>query len=102
VLLHDNARPHIAGLITNLLTNFRWEVFNHPPYSPDLAPSDYHAFPNLKGALGGKRFHTTRELEDAVSSYFHNLDAEWYARGIENLVSRYDKCLQRNGDYVEK
>ncbi len=27
---------------------------------------------------------------------------EFYHIGIEKLVTRYQKCLNRNGDYVEK
>jgi histone-lysine N-methyltransferase SETMAR len=48
VLLHDNARPHTAAQTVQLLQRFRWEIFDHPLYSPDLAPSDYHLFMHLK------------------------------------------------------
>ncbi|GBM20514.1 hypothetical protein AVEN_61054-1 [Araneus ventricosus] len=34
VLLHDNARPHSAGVTQNLIQQFGWEQFDHPPYSP--------------------------------------------------------------------
>lgn len=44
ILQHDNARPHIARTIRDTLTRLDWEVLPHPPYSPDLAPSDYHLF----------------------------------------------------------
>ena len=44
VLLHDNARPLTVRRSTHLLKEFSWEVFNHPPYSPDLAPSNFHLF----------------------------------------------------------
>jgi hypothetical protein len=27
-----------------MLRNFMWEVLEHPPYSPDLAPSNFHLF----------------------------------------------------------
>lgn len=40
LLIHDNARPHIAARTRELLDQFGWDVFDHPPYSPDLAPSD--------------------------------------------------------------
>ena len=39
---HDNARPHVAIPVKNYLENSGLEVLPHPPYSPDLAPSDYH------------------------------------------------------------
>jgi hypothetical protein len=47
VLLHDNAHPHTAAGTRALLDHFNWELFDHPPYRPDLAPSDYHLFTYL-------------------------------------------------------
>ncbi|GFV00062.1 histone-lysine N-methyltransferase SETMAR [Trichonephila clavipes] len=48
---HDNARPHTANRTTALAERFGWEMVSHPPYSPDLAPSDFHLFPELKKTL---------------------------------------------------
>jgi transposase len=36
LLLHDSARPHTANETNETLQNFKWEVLEHPPYSPDL------------------------------------------------------------------
>jgi histone-lysine N-methyltransferase SETMAR len=44
VLPHDNAHPHKAVRSRELVGHFNWELSDHPPYSPDLAPSDYHLF----------------------------------------------------------
>ena len=44
VLLHDNARPHVAKQIQDLLASFQWEVLDHPAYGPDLSPCDFHVF----------------------------------------------------------
>jgi transposase len=41
MLLHDNARPHTAARIRALLEHFNWELFDHPPYNPDLTLRDY-------------------------------------------------------------
>jgi transposase len=38
VLLHDNKRSHTAARTQALLKHFNWELFDYPPYSPDLAP----------------------------------------------------------------
>ncbi|CAH2101194.1 unnamed protein product [Euphydryas editha] len=68
----------------------------------DLAPSDYHLFPNLKKWLGGKKIKSNREVIDAVNEYFEGLDESHYKNGITALEHRYEKCINFNGDYVEK
>ena len=37
---HDNARSHTARLTLEKIEIMGLEVLLHPPYSPDLAPSD--------------------------------------------------------------
>ncbi|KAG5319672.1 MOS1T transposase, partial [Pseudoatta argentina] len=44
ILLHDNARPHVAKPVKTYLETLKWEALPHPPYSPDIAPSDFHLF----------------------------------------------------------
>ena len=53
ILLHDNARPHMANTIMALLQKFKWEVLGRPPYSSDLSPCDYVIFGPLEKALRG-------------------------------------------------
>jgi histone-lysine N-methyltransferase SETMAR len=50
VLLYDNVRPHMstAARTRVLLEQFNWELFDRPPYTPDLAPSNCHLFTYLK------------------------------------------------------
>jgi hypothetical protein len=45
--------------------NCSGNFFEHPPYSAELAPSDFHLFRPLKKNLGGKRF-TVEEDETEV------------------------------------
>jgi len=101
-LLHDNARPHVSLQTQELLTNFGWTVIPHPPYSPDLAPSDYHLFPKLKEHLGGLRFNTDDDVKEEVNRFLKGLEANFFDMGIQKLEHRLQKCLDRNGDYVEK
>ena len=74
VLLHVKALPHTARRSTHLKQDFCWEVFNHPPYSPDLAPSDFHLLSHLKKFLYGQHqsFQIDRETEMSVNTVFPN------------------------------
>ncbi|KAJ4425552.1 hypothetical protein ANN_27747, partial [Periplaneta americana] len=101
VLLHENARPHTAASTRELLDQFGWEIFDHPPYSPDLSPSDFHLFTKLTDFLGGTRFGSDEELKKTVNTWLNDLAAEECKTGILKLVNRYDKCLNVGGDYVE-
>jgi histone-lysine N-methyltransferase SETMAR len=74
----------------------------HAPYSPDLAPSDYHVFGPLKKFLAGQRLISDDDTKTAVRLWFRSQPAEFYNSGIYKLVLRWDKCLNRGGDYVEK
>ncbi|KAL4143904.1 hypothetical protein QTP88_006158 [Uroleucon formosanum] len=82
-LLHDNARPHTANVTKQLLDSFGLDVLNHPPYSPDLVPSDYHLFTSLKKHMGGKQFSTDEEVKGAVDKWSKEVAAEFYETGIK-------------------
>ena len=100
IFLHDNARPDTAARTNALIKLFKWEIFDHPPYCPDLAPSDNHLF-KMKAWLATQRFHTNEELMDGVNNWLHNLAAPFFDEGLQKLVSRYDKCLNVDGNYMQ-
>ena len=52
---HDNAPVHTARAVTDVLAGYKWELLEHPRYSPDLAPCDFHLFPKMKEHLRGHR-----------------------------------------------
>ncbi|XP_018352128.1 PREDICTED: histone-lysine N-methyltransferase SETMAR-like [Trachymyrmex septentrionalis] len=84
------------------LDQLRFELVAHPPYSPDLAPSDYYLFPNLKRWFQGKRFRSNKEVIAETEVYFEDLDLSYYRKGIEMLENRYTKFIALEGNYVEE
>ncbi|GBL84136.1 Histone-lysine N-methyltransferase SETMAR [Araneus ventricosus] len=102
LLLHDNARPCTAAQTRDLLDSFGWEILDHPMYIPDLAPSDFHLFRHLKHHLGGNHYNADEDVKTAMTSWLTEQAASFYEEGIQNLVVRYDKCLNKLGSFVEK
>mgnify|MGYP003415101186 FL=1 len=102
LLHHDNARPHCSRETLGKIDRLKFEVLPHPPYSPDLAPCDFWLFPELKKYLKGIHFESDDELKRAVETWFKMQPLEFFANGFQKWVSRWRKCIDLNGDYVEK
>jgi histone-lysine N-methyltransferase SETMAR len=84
------------------LRDLHYELLEHPPYSPDLAPSDFCFYPKLKLILAGQRFSSNQEVIAAVKGYFSDLTNNHYRDGITALERSWNKCISLEGDYVEK
>jgi hypothetical protein len=92
LMLHDNTRPHAAYATRDTLHHFGWGVLDHPPYSPDLSPCDYHEFGPLKKTLKGRWFNFDEAVREAVEQWFIQQPVS-FAEGITELVQNWDKCL---------
>ena len=102
-MLHqDNAPVHTSRVAMDAVRECGYELLPHPPYSPDLAPSDFHLFPRLKKHLRGRRFDDDGELTAAVEGWLGDQDVDFYRSGINDWKTRWDKCVELEGDYVEK
>ena len=77
-LQHDNARPHTARSTVATIQDLSFECLPHPPYSPDLASSDFHVFGPLKGAMGGKYFRSEEEVQQAVHDWLHSQPKDFF------------------------
>jgi histone-lysine N-methyltransferase SETMAR len=91
VLLHDNAYPHTAARTPALLERFNWELFDHRPYSPDLAPSDYQLFSYLKNWLGSQHFNNNEELMEGVTTWLHSHVADFFDTQMQKLTPQYQQ-----------
>jgi hypothetical protein len=59
-------------------------------------------FLHLKKFLAGQRFNNDEDVKRAVQNWLSSQAATFYDKGIQKLVSRYDKCLNNGRNYVEK
>jgi hypothetical protein len=84
------------------IRDLHYELLEHPPYSPDLAPSDFHLFQKLKIFVAGLSFSSNQEAIAAVEGYFADSKENHYRDEIMALEHRWNKCTCLKGDYVEK
>ncbi|GBP39437.1 Histone-lysine N-methyltransferase SETMAR [Eumeta japonica] len=84
--LQDNASVHTARVSRQALKDTGFSEINHPPYSPDLAPSDYFLFSNIKKQLRGRRFVDDNQMKMAVESHFDCKEKEYFLGGLKAYV----------------
>jgi hypothetical protein len=87
---------------TLIRQRLRFQILQHPPYSPDFSSSDYHESGPLKDALRGRRFGNDDEVKEAVHSWLTAQPKTFFSDGIKKLVQWCEKCIEKKGDYVEK
>ena len=96
----DNAKPRVAKIVKEKIAKFGWKMLPHPPYSPDLAPSDYHLYRSLSYHLRGKILKTMRALKNELQKFFDSRPQELYAKGIHDLPRRWAELMKTNGEYI--
>jgi histone-lysine N-methyltransferase SETMAR len=101
LLLHDNAPSHKSRVASAAIRECGFEELNHPAYSPDLAPSDFYLFANLKQHLRGRKFKDDDELKSVVTRYFESKPPTFYNTGIVALRDRYSRVVASGGEYIE-
>jgi histone-lysine N-methyltransferase SETMAR len=75
LLVHaDNARPHTAKLSIQYFNENRMKSARHPPYSPDLAPSDFFLFGYAKRCLAGLSFDDADQRLAAVEGVLEGIE----------------------------
>ena len=102
LLQHDNARPHVAKATTETINKIRFEVLEHPAYSPDLALSYYHLFAPLKDALRCRKVSSDEAVQKAVHKWLCDQPKTFFSDGIYKLVDCWNKCIKMSRYYVGK
>ena len=90
VLFHQDNAPCHESIPT--MTKL-YELLLHPPCSPDLAPSDYWLFADIKGMFRGKKFGSSEEVISETVTYFKAKDKSFYKKGIKLLEKCWNQCI---------
>ena len=103
ILQQDNARPHVARIVTEALQQSSVEVLPWPARSPDLSPIEH-----LWDVIGRRLYHEDQQRPPTdLGSLAHRLVEEWNAIPqdvIQNLINsvpnRLRHCIQRRGGHI--
>ena len=98
LLQQDNARVHTCKVAMDAVERNGFELIPHPAYSPDLTPSDFFLFPNLKKDIHGLHFRSDEKVEEWVNGK----DPDFFSSGLMALEHRWSKCITLEGNYIEK
>jgi len=101
LFLHNNAPAHQAIATQKKLDYLGFQCLDHPPYSPDLAPMDYHLFPGLKKKLKGCHFLPNVEVTAATETWLDGQPSKFFLSGLQKLKQQAKKCTELCGEYVE-
>jgi len=82
----------------NKLAYLGFQCLDHPPYSPELAPSDYHLFPGLKKKIEISPFFVLRAAEVAWLDGQH---FDFFLSNLQKFEQRAKKCTELREVYVE-
>jgi len=101
LFLQDNAPVDRALATQKKLAYLDFQCLDHPPYSPDLAPSNYRLFLGLKKQLKGRHFSSDAEVIAAAETWLDGQTSEFLGGSLQKLEKWDKKCIELRGEYVE-
>ena len=102
LLQQDNTRVHTCKVAMDAVERNGYELIPHSAYSPDLAPSDFFLFPNLKKDIRGLHFWSDEEVVTAVEEWINGKYPDFFSSGLMALEHHWSKCITLEGNYIEK
>jgi len=102
LFLHVNAPAHRASATQKKLAYLGFQCLDHPPYSPDLAPSDYHLFPVLKKQLKWRNFSSDEEVIAAAETWLDGQPSEFFWVAWKSLSNGLRSVLSFVGSMLNK
>lgn len=91
LLLQDNSRPYTARQSIAKLEEHWLENLCHPPYSPNIAPTDCHFFRDLDNFLRGKKFNSDAAVKTVFKVFIDYRTQIFFRKGINKLFIKWQK-----------
>ena len=89
--MHSNVRDYLKTEGIKLI--------NHPPYSPDLAPSDFWLFDEIKRRLPDQI--QPDRMKSIITAILVSIPKKEYLKTFHKYIERMRQCVSADGDYFE-
>ncbi|UYV82275.1 hypothetical protein LAZ67_21001540 [Cordylochernes scorpioides] len=89
----DKTQPHAAAPVKMYLETLKWEVLPHPPYGPDIAPSDYYLFRSMQHGLADQHFSNYDEVKKWIDEWIGPKSRSFTAMGSVNYQKDGEKRM---------
>jgi histone-lysine N-methyltransferase SETMAR len=93
MLQHDNAPSHSSFLVRDFLAKYVMTVLPQPPYSPDLAQTDFFLLPKLKSTLKGCRFESIETIKTNSLAHLRSIPKTAFQECFRTLKKRWQRCI---------
>lgn len=103
IWLHlDNSKVHNSILTSQKYNVLGFKRTPQPPYSPDIAPSDFYLFGFLEEKLKGRVFEDMDELFEAIVEILNSISKETLKKVFNHWIERCQWVAHHNGEYFTK
>lgn len=85
IFYHKNARPYTSLATRQKLHTFSWKIMSHSPYSPGIAPSNYHLFQSLRNDPNEQKFNSLEAVKNGLHKFFAHKLQGFYSSEIIKL-----------------
>lgn len=100
VLHMDNAPVHRSKCTQSFLKENGITVAPHPPYSPDLAPSDFYLLGWIKNNNQKIRFQSPEEIREWIQEKFATISKETLKEVFQDWKRRLTWVINNEGSYI--
>jgi len=91
----------MALFVREILATKQITVWEHPAYSPDLAPSDFFLFPKMKEILKGRHFDDIDDMKNTTTAALKAIPQNQFQNCSEGWTRNWHRCIASQGEYFE-
>ena len=73
----------------------------HPPYSPDIAPSDFFLFGYIKNKMEGQSYESRKEVKKCITDILQQIPTDMLKRVFDEWERRLEQVIHTKGEYIK-